>query len=169
MNFEIVIWAFIFSDYDYFKWFGERTRGNLIRVIKWKRLRRAKPTPENIDALWNENNHDIDENETERRPFSIVTRAFLFHLKWPIEYPILDSNTFKAMRILDENYNYQRHANITNWEQDYMRGYRQFFQEFYQDHQEEINNIEIPHINGVNKEIIKRKILDRALWAYGRS
>jgi hypothetical protein len=170
MEFEIATWAFMFNDYPYFQWFRKRTRTNLNRVIKWKRLRRAQPTPNEIDAVWNENNHDLDENQIEQLPFSMVARAFLFHLKRPILYPILDSNAFRAMRKLSENYREITHAHRNNWEwePDYTNGYRQFFQEFYQDHKQEINAIQVPHIQGINEEIIRRRILDRAVWAYGR-
>jgi len=86
------------------------------------------------------------------------------------EYPILDSNVFKAMRKLDENYRQMTHANRNSWEweKDYINGYKRFFQEFYQHHEEEINDIQIADIPGVNEEIMRRKILDRALWSYGK-
>jgi len=166
MDFNINKFAFLYGDYQYFQWFREKTEGHLKSVIKWKRLR--KGTPDTND-IWSKKKQDLDEDAIKDIPLSrIVTRAFLFHLKWPTEYPILDSNVFEAMRKLDENYRQMTHANKISWEQDYINGYKRFFQEFYKHHEEEINDIRIADIPGVNEEIIRRKILDRALWSYGR-
>jgi len=49
---------------------------------------------------------------------------------------------------------------------DYLNGYKQFFNNFYKQIEEEIKGR--PSLNGVDEEIIKRRVLDRALWEYGR-
>jgi len=167
MRFEIGKFAFLYGDYEYFQWFRNKTKANLEKVIRWKKLRRGKPETNDI---WSEKRKDLNESAIEKVPGSrVVTRAFLFHLRRPLEYPILDPNVFRAMKEIDEDNEYQTHKNIRDWKIDYLNGYKPFFEDFYRARQRKIRSIEMPSIDGFDEEIIKRRILDRALWEYGRT
>lgn len=157
--FEINKYAFLCGDYEYFQWFSKKTKETLEKVIKWKKLRAGKP---DINKIWNEKEHDLDENAIKNLRFGIVTRAFLFHLKWPNEFPIFDHNVFKAMTLLENT----KKKNITN-KKDYD-DYKDFFKKYYEKHKNEIENLNFPDLSGVPKYIIERKVLDRALWEFGR-
>jgi len=161
MNFEIKKFAFLYGDYEYFQWFSNKTKENLEKVIKWKRLRRGKP---NTNRIWDAKRKDlIDKNILENSKFGVVTRAFLLHLKLPTQYPIFDSNVFKAMFKIKNN---KDKKTITSMK-DYDK-YKEFFNKYYEEHKEEIANLNIPDLSNIPKEIIERKFLDRALWEFGR-
>lgn len=103
MCFDVNEFAFLYGDYEYFAWFAEKSKEHLEMAIIWKRLRGGQAAV-NINAIWNEQEQNINIEAIERGKHPVVTRAFLFHLADPIEYPIFDSNAHRAMREHDEEY-----------------------------------------------------------------
>ena len=177
MDFNINKFAFLYSDYQYFQWFKAKTKrqltyeNHLQNVIRWKGLQRRFRAFKEKWAQWNQKKQEITINEKswpDNR--AIVTRAFLSHLNNPTEYPILDKYVFEAMRDLKQKYREGTNKNISDWKKDYEGGYKEFFKEFYEECGEKIDSIKIPCLGDldINKEIIKRRILDRALWEYGQ-
>jgi len=156
--------SFLYGDYEYFAWFAtphnQRTMQMFKRVLRWKGLTRGIGRIGGIDNIWAgwQANDDFANFDNDRR---LVTRVFLLHLREPTEYPILDKWVWCAYRTLsgEIDQNGRRIVNTpTNWERHY-EGYRAFFNVRYGEH---------PQIDGVDEEIIKKRILDRALWEYGR-
>ena len=121
----------------------------------------------NIESAWNNWNR-WQRNEGPVDSYPIVTRAFLYHLRYPIEWPILDGLVFRAMKELQLGRKYKTNKNISNWKTDYKNGYKEFFNELFIKNERRINSMDFPNIDGVDREIIKRRVLDRALWEFGR-
>lgn len=129
-----------------------------------------KKFEELVKKVWDPRGKTVKLSEADKLPpTSIVTRAFLYHLKDPLKYPILDTNVFKAMRDLDACYKKKTNSNIYNWDKDYMCGYKEFFQKTYKKHKSEIQSLELPLLKNVGREIIRMRVLDRALWEFGRT
>ena len=167
-------YAFLYTDYDYFVWFAQRTQDNLNNVLSWKRLRAGRRNINNIVNLWNEEHHRLNLNLPEVEELAVTSRAFLYHLNDPSNYPIFDSNVHRAMRKLNQYYlqktpvGFNRNDDYT-WEH-YTDYYRDAFNNLYNEQQNQLVPVELPEINGIEQldvELIKRRMLDRALWAYG--
>lgn len=156
MCFDLNMAAFFYNDSEYFNWFAEPNEENLEKIIRWKRLNRNNLFDER-NNFWNGESIVIDNLNN----YSIVTRAFLCHLYDPIEYPILDPCVWKAMRNLEGN---GINQNFNEWEGDYLGIYVPFFNNRYK----EQDLINCPQVDGVDIEIVRRRMLDRALWEYGR-
>lgn len=172
MFFDISKFAFMYNDYEYFEWFKAKSRGQLTKkhfkdAVKWKRLRRGQPKKDDLEKIW-KRWKKLDVRAIEKLPFSIKARVLLLHLKKPTKYPIIDNNVFKAMRTLNSEYKKRTNNNIGKWEKDY-NAYKAFFEETYENYKKEISSIKVPSLGDVDKEIIKRRILDRALWEFGRT
>ena len=131
--------AFLYGDCEYFQWFVKKTKENLKNVIKWKKLRRGNP---NIDTIWSEQKQDLDENAITNLRFGIVTRAFLFHLKWPTKYPIFDTSVFRAMKKIKGEM--PKDKNIYIKDEEDCRRYREFFNKYFQDNEGEITSKNFP-------------------------
>jgi hypothetical protein len=140
-------------------------------VCMWKGLKRGwrDQLDKRLDEVWDGRNKKIITGKLDRFKNTPVTCAFLHHLDDPIEYPILDTNVFKAMRELDACYNKKTNRNICNWDKDYADGYKEFFQKAYKKHKSEIQSLELPSLKNIGREIIRRRVLDRALWEFGRT
>ena len=163
MKFEIKKFAFLYGDYAYFRWFKGRTKKDLKNIIIWKGLHRGKGKL-NVEKIWDEEKKEININDS----FPSVTKAFLHHLKSPLNYPILDKYVFQAMKRLTGN-KYKTNKNISNnWNKDYESSYKQFFNDIYTKYEEEIDSMNLPDLDRIDKEIIKRRVLDRALWEFGK-
>ncbi|MCK5581436.1 MAG: hypothetical protein KAJ18_09200 [Candidatus Omnitrophica bacterium] len=157
MSFNINRYSFCFNDSEYFNWFADKTEKNLKKIIQWKGLHRVK-LYDNRKDFWNGKSIVLGNFNNKK----IVTRAFLCHLNDPIEYPILDRFVWKAMRNLTGN---GTNKHFYEWQRDYEKTYIPFFNGLYKEHQKSISYIKL---KGINVKIIKRRILDRALWEYGR-
>jgi len=164
MIFEIKKFAFLYGDSEYFLWFKSdpknKNEENFKKVIKWKGLHRGGPP--RVERLW----HNWQNNTIDFYP--PVTRAFLNHLRKPIEWPILDKNVFNAKKELPMGRKYKTNNTICKWEKDYENGYKKFFNKFYAENEKQIDSMDLPDIDGIDREIIKRRVLDRALWEFGR-
>lgn len=167
---DIKKYAFIYGDTEYFEWFRHKAKGDcndehLKSVMQWKGLHRIrkKKFKDLIKKIWDKGEGKINLNKVDS--MSIVTRAFLHHLQEPTKYPILDVNVFKAMRELNKGKANKTNKHISNWGKDYEKGYTLFFNNLYNNFPK---GIQVPTLDGVLKEITKRRILDRALWEYGR-
>ena len=159
MSFDIKQFSFCFNDSEYFNWFANPNEGNLKNIIKWKGLNRNNLF-DNRNDFWNgqkifTENLDVENDK-------IVTNAFIYHLSAPLEFPIIDQFAWKAMRKLKRN---NTNKYFYKWDRDYLEIYIPFFNELYKKHKYEIKHIKI---KGVKAEIIKRRMLDRAIWEYGR-
>jgi len=168
-EFDIRLHSFLYCDYEYFAWFAtpdnDRTMEMFERVLRWKRLTRgigAIGGVANIWARWQANDNFANLGDPR-----LVTRVFLLHLRSPIEYPIFDTNVWKAMRTLAPQIAQRTPENSRDaqFEEDYINEYIPFFTEQYMDVPADIV---LPPVNRVDPEIIRRRILDRALWEYGR-
>jgi len=157
MCFDLNMEAFFYNDSEYFNWFTEQNEENLEKIIRWKGLNRNNLFDRRND-FGNGENIVIDNIND----YGIVTKAFLYHLYRPKKYPILDRFVWKAMRNLNGN---GINMHYYQWQRDYLDIYVPFFNGFYQDH---VHLINCPQVNGVDIEIVKRRMLDRALWEYGR-
>ncbi|MFB0553189.1 MAG: hypothetical protein ACETWQ_07735 [Phycisphaerae bacterium] len=162
MLFNIDTFAFLYGDYEYFQWFKNKTKPNLKSVIKWKGLQRTRLYEKTKNRL---KEGKIVSNGKFFESFKPVTRAFLHHLNDPKGYPILDINVFNAMIDLKPEYRNETTKTMCNWVKDYEKGYKLFFEDLYRNNK---NAIKAPHLDGIELEIIKRRILDRALWEYGK-
>ncbi len=155
-------WAFKYQDSEYFEWFSMKEKNREIEIfrkmLKWKGLIRKI----NAEKAWDDWKRDKYFNK-----YPLVTTVFLKHLKAPEQFPILDKNVWKAFREIVGEINGRKIVKKpTDWERHYLKGYKKFFDELYEEKQNEIKCDII--INGVDAEIIKKRILDRALWEYGR-
>jgi len=170
MDFNIDRFAFLYGDYQYFQWFKNKTKPNLREALRWKGLNRVgnDKIEKILKRVWDSKNKKIITNNLQFLERGPVTCAFLHHLEEPTKYPILDKNVFTGMRELNPEYERKTNTNISNWETDYIKGYKAFFENFYRQHKKEIHSIKIPFLDGIEREIIRRKILDRALWEYGK-
>jgi len=164
MVFEIKKFAFLYGDSEYFLWFQfdpkNKNEENFKKVMKWKGLHRGGSP--HVERLW----HDWQNKTIDFYP--PVTRAFLHHLRNPIEWPILDKNVFNAIKKLQPDSEYEAIERPSNWDRDYEKGYKKFFNEFYAENGKQIDSMDLPNIDGIDGEIIKRRVLDRALWEFGR-
>jgi hypothetical protein len=164
-NSNINSYGFVFGDLKYFDWFKNREHfedkeiERFRNALVWKRLIHYT-TNDTLGKTW----HDYQIGNLDDYP--VVTRAFLKHLRDPIKYPIFDKNVWKAMRTLrphiarrtPEN---SQQAQYGHYENEYMP----FFNRLYVNNE---NDIICPPIDGVDEGIVKRRVLDRALWTYGR-
>jgi len=158
LQFDVNLHPFLYSDYEYFAWFAgiNNTQGQQARfeaVFRWKGLHRAYDP----QAAWN------DWNNGAIQYYPLVTRVFLQHLREPQKYPLFDINVWKAARRMDEHIRNNAPENYRDG--DYQEYYVPFFNERYEQVQQ---NIVCPQIDGVDEEIVKRRVLDRALWEFGR-
>lgn len=165
-EFDIRLHSFLYCDYEYFAWFAipdnDRTMEMFRRVLRWKRLTRrigAIGGVANIWIRWQANDDFAD--------LTLVTRVFLLHLRNPVDYAIFDTNVWKAMRTLEPQIAHRtpEDSRDAQFEEHYINEYLPFFATRYDDFPADIG---WPPVNGVDPEIIKRRILDRALWEYGR-
>jgi len=157
--------SFLYSDYEYFAWFAtprdDRTQEMFRRVLRWKGLTRAIGRMGGVDHIWNRWSANDDFADFDNR--RLVTRAFLLHLRAPCTYPILDTNVWRARCRMHPDAGLPAHFH--RWDEHYIHGYAPFFNQLYQEvHQ----HIVCPQIDGVDEEIVKRRVLDRALWEFGR-
>lgn len=156
-DFNVNLFSFYYSDFEYFEWFRNRNQMNFNKIIVWKKLhRRNRPT---YNYTWI--NSNFQPNYV--NGFPSVTRAFLNHLNSPITFPIFDRNVWKAMIIITGNN--QLPVSTGRWEH-YEQVYMPFFNDLYNTHQ---NDTQVPNIDGVDIEIVQRRIIDRALFEFGRT
>jgi len=170
---DINKFAFLYNDYEYFQWFRKnknRTDDDLVKVLKWKRLNRMdkEKFKKILKNMWDDKNKTINMQNAQQAN-GVVTKAFLYHLHKPLQYPILDSNVFRAMKDIDKRNIYNTNNSINKWQRDYEQGYRMFFEELYRKNKKAIEAMKVPRLDGVEPEIVKRRILDRALWEFGRT
>lgn len=151
--------AFQYQDYEYFQWFKAKTPDNLKLIIKWKKLHRI-------------NLFDYCKIERDSRRAildssinSLITIVFINHLNEPLENPLLDRFVWQAMKKLDNDIANRTNKNPSNINKDYYNGYKTFFGKQYESCKNRIQYTQIPSIRD---ELIKRRVLDRALWEYGR-
>ena len=159
MQIDINQWAFKYHDSEYLEWFSSKrkTKEIFYKMLKWKLLHR-RINKDKAWKNWKKGNFDS---------YKLVTKAFLHHLKCPENYPILDKNVWGAFREIKGGINGRKIVKKpTNWENHYINGYKNFFDELYREIEDKIKSTY--EIKGVNIEIIKRRILDQALWEYGR-
>jgi len=162
-QFDIRLHSFLYNDYEYFAWFAgmdnpQGRQDRFLAVYRWKRLYRAHYDPHEV---WNDWENWNDETIQE---YSLVTRVFLKHLRDPRRWPLFDINVWKAMRRIDEGIANQ--VNVNYQDSDYEEFYLPFFDDLYAQPDNDFG--QPPQIDGVDEEIIKKRILDRALWEYGR-
>lgn len=157
-DFNVNIFSFYYNDWEYFEWFRNPNEVNFNRIIKWKRLKRRNPPIYN--NVWINNIFQTEYVDTRR----LVTRAFLYHLNNPIEYPLIDRYVWWALQALQPEI--QRTKYPYQWERDYINDYGPFFEGLYDDN---LQNLNAPAIEGVNIQIVQRRIIDRALLEYGRT
>jgi len=165
-NNNINSYGFVFGDLKYFDWFknGEHFEDNEIErfrnALVWKRL--IYYTSNNrLYNTWND--YQIGNLDA----YPVVTRAFLNHLRDPIRFAIFDKHVWKAMRILTTEIAncIPENPNNVQFETHYLGEYQTFFDHLYEN---ERYAIITPQIDGVDNEIVKRRVLDRALWLYGK-
>jgi hypothetical protein len=158
-NFNVQQHGFLYVDSEYFRWFAnnEENRTELMfrEMLLWKGLTYYVNNNRFVE-IWNNFNNQLLDG------YPVVTRVFLNHLHEPTIYPILDKNVWQAM--ININGINGLPELPASWEEHYQNHYRNFFNVQYQ----QINGIDFPQINGVDEEIVKRRVLDRALWEYGR-
>lgn len=160
-NINIPFYAFIYGDYEYFQWFREKNAQNYQRVVKWKGLYRNPGIRGLYEDIWP--NGEFCEQYVTENFHTPVTRAFICHLERPLEYPILDMNVWTAMRDLDANAADLPRGPAT-WQHYDL--YRNFFHGFLVAH---ANDIPVaPIIQGLGEEHLTHRMVDRALWEYGR-
>ncbi len=161
MCFSLTENAFLYADHEYFDWFRNPNADTLKAVLKWKGLHRAGYTNDKtIEHIWGENGL----NQATFNKYSLVTRVFLHHLNSPTTRPILDRYAWKAMKLLQP-----QHLGLpivpTSWENHYLEYYVPFFNQEYEAHGDALNEYVL---DGVDVGIVKRRVLDRALFEYGR-
>ena len=159
-------YCFVFGDLRYFDWFknGEHFEDNKVErfrnVLVWKRL--IYYTSNNrLGNTWN------DSQIANLDAYPVVARAFLNHLREPLTFPIFDKHVWRAMRVLTPeiaNFTPDDPKNV-QFEEHYLGEYQSFFDRLYEN---ESDIIIAPQIDGVDNEIVKRRVLDRALWLYGK-
>lgn len=153
-------YSFYYSDGEYFEWFRNPNEENFDAIVKWKRLNRISGRFNiEFDNIWQEGVF----NEEFVNNLELVSRVFLLHLNNPNEYPLFDRYVWWALRTIQNNNALPKNTN--SWTK-YIRIYKPFFEDMFNLHQ---NNIQIPEIDNVNTETVKRRIVDRALWEYGRT
>ncbi|MFA5239063.1 MAG: hypothetical protein WC476_05055 [Phycisphaerae bacterium] len=148
--------SFLYCDYEYFAWFGGNPEGiedRFVAIFRWKGLHRAY-NPYDVWGDWN----NWDENTI--NGYSLVTRVFLNHLREPIKFPILDKNVWVAAKQLKPDISSRK-----NYIEEDYEAYRSFFNELYRNNKDNIN---CPAVQNISKKIVKRRVLDRVLWEYGR-
>lgn len=165
LQFNLDLHSFLYCDYKYFAWFAQVDNDNdeaerFRAILEWKGLIYYLQEAY-FQTIWDYFNAGYVDG------YRIVTRVFLKHLQEPTEYPIFDQNVWRAMRNLNHNMpeNTPENANGADFEAHYMRIYVPFFEHRFQANE---NNIICPQIEGVAPGIVKRRMLDRALWEYGR-
>ena len=164
-QFNIQSYSFLYQDVAYFDWFkqGNHVRNNELErfraILIWKRLPKYAEEGQ-LNNIWN----NFNDNNLEQYP--LVTRVFLEHLHQPTKFPIFDDNVWKAMRTLRPDIAQRTPVNSQDAQyNDYINEYQPFFNELYADNE---NDIACPQIDGVDAEIVKRRVVDRALFEYGR-
>jgi hypothetical protein len=164
-------YAFLYTDFDYFAWFAQKTKDNLENVLSWKQLRQGRHKINNImNKLWDNKHQKLNLNLSEIEDLPVTSRAFLYHLNNHIKYPIFDSNVHRAMRELCPDYRANTRKSSYTWSH-YKDHYIRAFDNLYNEQQNNLVPIELPHINDIDKldkELVKRRMLDRALWSYGK-
>ncbi len=151
-------YSFCYNDSEYWNWFGtEKNALSFGQIIKWKGLHRRKD-PLQYQKIWV--NGVFHENYV--KSFSLVTRAFLYHLDKPQEYPIFDRLVWLVMRKQDQSNNLPKHTEDWN---KYIKHYVPFFNDLFSRNK---MNIHIHKIDNVDIEIVKRRMIDRALWEFSR-
>lgn len=165
-NDNINSYGFVFGDLKYFDWFKngehfedceiERFRNTLV----WKRLIQYASNNRLYDT-WND--YQIGNLDA----YPVITRAFLNHLRNPTRFAIFDKHVWKATRDLNPEIANRTPENPNNvqFEAHYWVEYQAFFDHLYEN---ERHNIIAPQIDGVDNEIVKRRVLDRSLWLYGK-
>lgn len=160
-EYGIPLYAFYYSDYEYFQWFRKKNAQNYKRVVTWKGLYRNPDIRGLYEYIWPDG--EFCEQYVADNFRTPVTRAFICHLERPLECPILDVNVWTAMRDLDDNAADLPQKPAT-W-QHYDR-YRNFFGGHLAAH---ANDIPVaPIIQGLAEEHLRHRMVDRALWEYGR-
>ncbi|MBN1360385.1 MAG: hypothetical protein JW993_07330 [Sedimentisphaerales bacterium] len=153
--------AFLYGDHQYFAWFQNPAEHTLRAVLRWKGLNRT-PIWKRLNEIWNRNRLVVGAFDR----FPPVTRAFLYHLHEPLEFPILDKYVWLAMRQMAPEPLGRLPMNPDHWEDHYRRRYIPFFNRLLDEHGIEIMNV--PQIDDVDVAIVRRRVLDRALWTYGK-
>lgn len=163
MNFDITEWSFSYQDYEYFEWLRNPSFDSFKNVIRWKGLnRRGQLHTSSLKNFWKADQIDLDRADI----LPLVSRAFLYHLSYPAKYPIIDRNVWTAMRDIYPDIA-AKTKNITcrTWDKDYIGTYKAFFARFYRQNRA---NIKCERIPGIKQDLVKMRVLDRALWEYGR-
>jgi hypothetical protein len=156
MNFDI-FWT-RFSNKNYFEWFtGLQTKEKLRKVLIWKRLLSYSREGLLLDKIW----EDYLSNNFES--YSVITYAFLKHLKYPKFYPIFDRHVWDTVRYLRTNI--KRKTEKEREKKNYEIYYVPFFNNLYERIKE---RTDIPYIKGIDRIIVVRALLDRALWMVGK-
>jgi hypothetical protein len=165
-NFED--FGFIYPDYPYFHWFRQRTEDTLRAVWQWKGLHYGRAQLGDggipLGRIWNGQELVVQGLDNFN---GVVTRAFLHHLHEPVKFPILDRYVWAAMRRMRPALG-RLPQTPTHWDNHYRRYYIPFFNDLYQKHGRQIGIMNVPQIDGVDHEIVRRRVLDRALWTYGK-
>jgi len=168
-NFEE--FGFIYADCPYFNWFRQGTEDTLRAVWIWKGLHRAATRLGDggipLERIWNGQKLVVHGLDTFN---GVVTRAFLHHLHRPVQFPILDRYVWLAMRQMKPEWGRLPKAldGRDHYDRYYTRYYIPFFDGLYENCSREIDNMNVPQIAGVDPEIVRRRVLDRALWTYGK-
>jgi hypothetical protein len=164
-NFEE--FGFIYADFPYFNWFRQRTERTLRAVWQWKGLNwgptRLGDGGIPLERIWNGQGLVVDGFDG----LPLVTRAFLHHLHDPVPFPILDKYVWVAMRQM-KPVGGRLPRTPAHWENHYRKYYIPFFGDLYQERGREIDSMNVPQIGAVDDEIVRRRVLDRALWTYGK-
>jgi hypothetical protein len=163
---NINAYGFVFGDLKYFDWFKSREHfedneiNRFRNALVWKRLI-YYAGDDNFRQTW----RDFQSGQFNAYP--VVSRAFLNHLKNPLTFPIFDKHVWKAMRMLNPDIANRTPENPKDieFEPHYLREYQAFFNHLYEENN---NNFNAPQISGVDEQIVKRRVLDRALWLYGK-
>jgi len=167
-NNNINSYGLIFGDLKYFDWFktGRHFEDNKKRrfrnVLIWKGLIYYVKNGKVKEKIWK----DFQNGQIDKYP--IVTQAFLKHLSCPIQFPILDKHVWRAMRDLrpeiSERVPISPEKNDFDFDEHYLKIYGTFFNKL----RNKKNGINYTQIDDVDDEIVKGRILDRALWLYGK-
>lgn len=164
LQFNLNLHSFLYSDYEYFAWFAtpeeNRTLSMFERMLRWKRLTRSIGDVNVAWANWRNGNHV--------EHAGLVTRVFLCHLQDPIGRPILDRWVWLAYIRLTggTDRNGKKIVKTPKNSKRHYESYKKFFNELYAQLDNDFG--QPPQIQGVDEEIIKMRILDRALWEFGR-
>jgi hypothetical protein len=167
LNFEE--FGFIYADYPYFDWFRRRTEPALRAVWIWKDLHRGATYLRDegialrdrgipLSHIWN--GQELVVGGFAGLP--LITCAFLHHLHEPEKFPIFDKYVWLAMRQMRPDWRLPK-APDWDWERHYRR-YICFFNDFF----EKCKIVGVPQIADVDDAIVRRRVLDRALWTYGK-